>query len=83
MHNDVYYMFKEENGDITSYYYLLHKEKRETICALVNTVNASIENGSNKIEICINSKAPHGFETSIVLRNYSDLASENADLKGL
>ena len=83
MHNDVYYMFKEENGDITSYYYLLHKEKRETICALVKTVNASIENGSNKIEICINSKAPHGFETSIVLRNYSDLASENADLKGL
>ena len=51
MHNDVYYMFKEENGDITSYYYLLHKEKMETICALVKTVNASIENGSNKIGI--------------------------------
>ena len=50
---------------------------------MVKTVNASIVNGSNKIEICINSKAPHGFETSIVLRNYSDLASENADLKGL
>lgn len=83
MHNDVYYMFKEENNGITSYYYLLHKEKGETISRLVEAVNASMVNGSNKIEICINSKAPHGFETSIVLRNYSDLASENADLKGL
>ena len=77
---DVFYLFREDIGDLHEYEFFLNKDDVEIVKHFLEVIDSELTNSEDKIVVSLSCKIPGGREVGVRVSNYTDKSSTGPDL---